>query len=208
MELSKRLHYKPSRAMQRADLSDEHYACIPSNTTVTVQYANTGRVLLEAVTAEHMRDYQLKDCTVSAVAVAADIPRILVQLLWRPTGSHTFTVAFSAAMSTAWLEEEDDNYDHRFDHNSERLNDVLPIMAGGRMACLSCGDETDDVDESPFTSLSRTDLCQRCTPCAICEACRCQINGTPVCLMCVNTEENPLISERAQRRLSTFMEEA
>ena len=190
--------------MQRADLS-KHYACIPSNTTVTVQYANTGRVLLEAVTAEHMKDYQLKDCTVSAVAVAADIPRILVQLLWRPTGSHTFTVAFSAAMSTAWLEEEDDNYDHRFDHNSERLHDVLPIMAGGRMACLSCGDETDDVDELPTTS--REDLCVYCQPYALCEACRCEINGTPVCLRCVGTEEIPLLPERAQRRRSMFMEE-
>ena len=191
--------------MRRADLHDEHRPCLPSYTTLTVQYAYTGRILLEAVTAEEMRDYQLQDCTVSAVAVAADIPRILVQLLWRPTGIHTFTVCFTPARSTAWLETTNVDYNYRFDHTSPRMDAYVPLLAHGRLACLCCGDETDVVDE---TEPSREDVCDRCEPDAICEACRCEINGTPVCLRCVGTEEIPLISKRAQRRHSTFMQTA
>ena len=204
VELSKRLHYKPSRAMLRADLNDEQCACIPANTTVTVQYGHTGRVLLVAETAEEMRDYQLKDCAVSAVAVAADIPRILVQLLWRPAGIRSFTASFIPALSTAWLGQADDNYDYRFDHSSEKLHDVLPIMGSGRCPCISCGDETDDADESGSPIHGRMGLCRRCRQTAMCEACRCEINGNPVCLMCVTAEEIPLIPERAHRRFSTF----
>ena len=207
VQLSRRLHYKPSLAMRRADLVEEDLPCLPCYTTVTVQYAYTGRILLEAFTAEEMRDYWLQDCTVTAVAVAADIPRILVQLLWRPTGIHTFTVSFTPAMSTAWLEETDANYNYRFDHNSPSMEDFVPLMAHGMMACHSCGDETIDVYESSRTYLTGKDLCQRCEPDAICEACRSEINGTPVCLSCVLPEEITLISERAQRRIATFMEE-
>ena len=206
VQLSKRLHYKPSPAMHAQDSHDEHPPGLPSYTAVTVQYAYTGRILLEAVTAEEMRDYQLQDCTVSAVAVAADIPRILVQLLWRPTGIRTFTVCFTPASSTAWLETTNVDYNYRFDHTSPRMDAYVPLLAHGSLACLCCGDETDDVDETSTTS--REDVCERCEPDAICEACRCEINGTPVCLRCVLTEEIPLISERAQRRHSTFMQKA
>ena len=188
--------------MYRTDSNDDECACIPANTTVTVQYGHTGRVLLVAETAEEMRDYQLKDCAVSAVAVAADIPRILVQLQWLPDGSRAFTAIYTAAMSTARLLETDDNYDYRFDHRSEKLHDVLPSLCGGRIECTVCGDETDTIDEYDFTQ--RADLCQRCNPWGVCEACRCEINGIPVCLQCVDDEEIPLIPERAQRRLSTF----
>ena len=204
VELSKRLHYKPSPEMHRADSNDDDCACIiPANTTVTVQYARTGRVFLEAETAEQMRDYQLKDCAVSAVAVAADIPRILVQLQWLPAGSRAFTAIYTPAMSTARLLETDDNYDYRFDHRSEKLHDVLPILGPATMRCDCCGDETDAVPSEP----SDDDFCNRCCPCwGRCEACRSiVINGISVCLLCVTAAEIPLIPERAQRRLSTFM---
>ena len=203
VELSKRLHYKPSPEMHRADSNDEQWACIPANTTVTVQYGPAGSALLVAETAEEMRDYQRKDCAVSAVAVAADIPRILVHLLWRPAGIRSFTAMFTAALSTAWLEEFDVNYDFRFDHQSAKLDDFLPTMPAHKSPCVCCGDEADDVDYDLFRE--RTELCQRCIPCAVCEACRCEVNGIPVYLQCVEDEEIPPIPGRAQRRLSTFL---
>ena len=188
--------------MRRADSNDDECVCIAADATVTVQYGHTGRVLLVAETAEEMRDYRLRDCVVSAVAVAEDIPRIQVQLQWRRAGSRAFTAIYTAAMSTAWLEEDDDNYDYRFDHNSEKLEEFLPSMPVDKYPCVCCGDEADDVDDDVFRE--RADLCQRCEPCAVCDACRFEINGIPGCIRCVNDEEIPLIPERAQRRLSTF----
>ena len=48
--------------------------------------------------------------------------------------------------------------------------------------------------------LDRDDLCVRCNPCAVCENCRCNVDGEPVCMVCLRENEVPTLPASAQRR--------
>ena len=131
-------------------------------------------------------------------------------------------------MST-WTEEYDELYDARFDSrlldDRTYFNDgLVPCLFCGdptvdidyyrvhrdpRLDNVSCAEWAGRSQNSQYLpwdllklkpNLDRRDLCHRCNPRAVCENCRFDVDGKPVCIRCLEDSEVAALPASAQRR--------
>ena len=152
-----------------------------------------------------MTAFELNNCVTTILARDLPAPRICIRLWWSPIGPGNFDVEVVLHPVTGWLHDSD-LYVEQCDPLSEYWEQHAPINMPGMTFCLCCGDSTHNIDL--IEGRRRSELCVRCEPCAMCCNCRCVVQGTAVCMECVETpDELIFLSEKQLRWHGSFAQD-
>ena len=128
---------------------------------------------------------------VSHIAAALALPRQSLHLVWGPIREAGQLASSSMSIGIKWIVEVSCA--------------VVPFDPEDLLQetdnCFCCYDPCDDADLMGAPR-SRVENCVRCTPCFLCELCRCQlISGDWCCLYCIEPGEEQQLSKSTRKRL-------